>query len=140
FTIGTLVGAVSGFWGGKVDLLLLQVVEVFESLPVLLLLLTLVAFVGASLPLLVVFAVLLSWMGISRYVRADFLRLRKWEFVEAARAQGVGTLRILYRHILPNALTSLITFSPTEMAASIYALAALDYLGLGLPPPTPSWG
>jgi microcin C transport system permease protein len=73
-------------------------------------------------------------------MRAEFLKLRKREFVEAAKAQGVGTFRVLFRHILPNGLGPLITFSPTEIAANIYTLAILDYLGMGLPPPTPSWG
>ena len=92
------------------------------------------------MPLLVAFSVFLGWMTISTYMRAEFLKLRKREFVEAAKAQGVGTVRILFRHILPNALSPLITFSPTEIAAYIYTLAILDYLGMGLPPPTPSWG
>ena len=140
FFAGTLAGAVMGYWGGKVDLFGQRVVEVFDSLPYLLMLLTLIALLGASMQLLVLFSVFLGWMRISTYMRAEFLRLRKREFVEAAKAQGVGTYRILFRHILPNGLSPLITFSPTEIAGYIYTLAVLDYLGLGLPPPTPSWG
>jgi microcin C transport system permease protein len=140
FSIGTLIGAVSGYRGGRVDMITQRVVEVFDSLPYLMMLLTLVVMLGASLWLLVIFSVFLGWMNISRYMRAEFLRLRKREYVEAAKAQGVGTFRILFRHILPNGLGPLITFSPTEIAASIYILAVLDYLGMGLPPPTPSWG
>ncbi len=140
FAMGTMIGAAMGFSGGRVDLFGQRAVEVFESLPYLLMLLTLTAIFGASLKLLVIFSVLLGWMSISAYMRAEFLKLRKREFVEAAKAQGVGTFRILFRHILPNALGPLITFSPTTMAASIYTLAILDFLGFGLPPPTPSWG
>jgi microcin C transport system permease protein len=140
FFIGVVAGAVMGYWGGNADLFGQRVVEVFGSLPYLLMLLTLIAFLGASMPLLVGFSVVLQWMPISTFMRAEFLKLRKREFVEAAKAQGVGTYRILFRHILPNALSPLITFSPTEIAANIYTLAVLDYLGMGLPPPTPSWG
>ena len=140
FGTGVLAGATMGYWGGKVDLIGQRVVEIFDSLPYLLMLLTLIALLGANLWLLVAFSTFLGWMRISTYMRAEFLKLRKREFVEAAKAQGVGTFRILFRHILPNGLGPLITFSPTEIAANIYTLAILDYLGLGLPPPTPSWG
>jgi microcin C transport system permease protein len=140
FVVGTAAGAVMGYWGGRTDLLGQRLVEVFDSLPYLLMLLTLIAFLGASFQMLVVFSVFLGWMRISTYMRAEFLKLRKREFVESAKAQGVGIFRILFRHILPNGLSPLITFSPTEIAAYIYTLAILDYLGMGLPPPTPSWG
>jgi microcin C transport system permease protein len=140
FSFGTMAGAFMGYFGGKVDLIGQRTLEVFEALPRLLILLTLIAVIGGSLWLLVLFSVTLGWMSISAYMRAEFLRLRKRDFVEAARAQGVGTGRILFQHILPNALAPLITFSPTEIAANISILAALDYLGMGLPPPTPSWG
>lgn len=140
FGVGTIGGAIMGYWGGRVDMVGQRIVEIFDSLPYLLMLLTLVAFLGASMQLLVAFSVFLGWMRISAYMRAEFLKLRKREFIEAAKAQGVGVFRILFRHILPNALGPLITFSPTEIAAMIYTLAILDYLGMGLPPPTPSWG
>ena len=140
FCVGTIAGAIMGYWGGRVDMVGQRVVEVFASLPYLLMLLTLIAFLGATLWLLVAFTVFLSWMQISTYMRAEFLKLRKREFVEAAKAQGVGVFRILFKHILPNGLSPLITFSPPEIAGYIYMLAVLDYLGMGLPPPTPSWG
>ncbi len=140
FALGTALGAIMGYWGGRVDLFGQRLVEVFDSLPYLLMLLTLIAFVGASLWLLIAFSVFLGWMRISTYMRAEFLKLRKREFVEAAKAQGVGVFRILFRHILPNGLGPLITFSPAEIATNIITLAILDYLGMGLPPPTPSWG
>lgn len=140
YLVGVLLGSVMGFAGGKVDLFGQRLVEVFESMPILLVLITLVSIFGASLKLLVTFSVLFGWMLISVYIRAEFLKLRKREFVESARAQGVGTWRILMKHILPNALSPIVTFSPFTIASQIYALSALDYLGLGLPPPTPSWG
>jgi microcin C transport system permease protein len=140
FTFGTVVGAIMGYFGGRVDLIGQRFVEVFDSLPYVLVLLTLLALLGANLPLLVGVAVTLGWMRISLYMRAEFLKLRKRDFVEAGRAQGIGTCGILFRHILPNALGPLVTFSPPEIATNIYTLAILDYLGLGLPPPTPSWG
>lgn len=140
YIVGTVLGAAMGYWGGRIDMVGQRLVEVFDSLPYLLMLLTLIAFLGANLWILVAINVFLGWMRISLFVRAEFLKLRKREFVEAARAQGVGTRRILFRHILPNGLGPLVTFSPAEIAANIYTLAILDYLGMGLPPPTPSWG
>lgn len=140
YIVGIILGGSMGFFGGKVDLFGQRVVEIFDSLPALLMLLTLIAMLGASLELLVTFSVILGWMKISTYMRAEFLKLRKRDFVDAGRALGVGTWRILGKHILPNAMGPIITFSPVEIAGGIYTLAILDYLGLGLPPPTPSWG
>ncbi len=140
YLTGIIAGALMGYLGGRVDLWGQRFVEVFDSLPYILMLLTLIALLGASLKLLVGFSVLLGWMRISTYMRAEFLKLRKRDFVEAGRAQGIGYGRLLFRHILPNALSPIITFSPPEIASNIYTLAILDYLGMGLPPPTPSWG
>lgn len=140
FALGTLAGAVMGYFGGRTDLIGQRFVEIFDSLPYVLVLLTLIALLGANLVLLVGVAVLLGWMRISLYMRAEFLKLRNREFVDAGRAQGIGTFGILFRHILPNAVGPLVTFSPPEIAANIYTLAILDYLGLGMPAPTPSWG
>lgn len=140
YLLGIVLGGAMGFFGGRTDLYGQRVVEVFDSLPYLLMLLTLIAMLGASMGLLVAFSVILGWMRISTYMRAEFLKLRRRDFVDASRALGVGTWRILGRHILPNAMSPIITFSPVEIAGGIYTLAILDYLGLGLPPPTPSWG
>lgn len=140
YLVGVIAGSFMGFAGGLVDLVGQRLVEVFESMPALLMLITLVSIFGANLWLLVVFSVFFGWMMISTYMRAEFLKLRKRDFVEAARAQGVGRWRLILRHILPNALGPIITFSPFMIASEIYSLAALDYLGMGLPPPTPSWG
>lgn len=140
YVAGIVAGGVMGFFGGRTDLYGQRIVEVFDSLPYLLMLLTLIAMIGASLNLLVIFSVFLGWMRISSYMRAEFLKLRNRDFVDAGRALGIGTPRLLRKHILPNAMSPIITFSPVEIAGGIYTLAILDYLGLGLPPPTPSWG
>ena len=140
YTIGISIGATMGFFGGKVDLFGQRVVEVFETMPILLLLITLVSIFGASMSLLVVFASLFGWMLISLYTRGEFLKLRKMEFVEAAQAMGASRVRVIFRHILPNALNPVLTFSPFNIAGLISYLAILDFLGFGMPPPTPSWG
>jgi microcin C transport system permease protein len=140
YVIGTFAGALMGYFGGKTDLLGQRIVEVFESVPVFLLLLTLISIFAPSVGLLILFNTVFGWMFISIYVRAEFLRLRRREYVEAARALGASTGRIIFKHILPNAMGPLITFSPFSVAGNISALAALDYLGFGLQPPTPSWG
>ena len=140
YILGIFLGSFMGLLGGKVDLFGQRLLEVFESLPVLMLLITLVATFGSSFSLLVILSVVFGWMGISFYMRAEFLRLRKREFVEAARALGLSRFKIAVRHILPNALGPVLTFSPFAIASGISSLAVLDYLGFGLPPPTPSWG
>jgi microcin C transport system permease protein len=140
YLIGSLLGALMGFKGGWIDLLGQRVVEVFEVIPTLPLLLLLVTVFGASLSLLVVFSATFGWMMISIYMRGEVLRLRHREFVEAARSLGFSTSRIVGVHVLPNALGPILTFSPFAISGGIASLAVLDYLGFGLPPPTPSWG
>ena len=140
YLLGIVVGSIMGFIGGKTDLVGQRVVEVFESMPIFVLLITLVSIFGAGLWTLVIFSSVFGWMMISLYIRGEFLKLRKREFVEAARALGVSRLQVIFKHVLPNALSPIVTFSPFTIAAYIYSLAALDYLGFGLPPPTPSWG
>lgn len=140
YLFGVFFGAITGYWGGKVDLFGMRLVEIFESMPTLLLLLTMISIFSPSIYLLIGFSVLFGWMSIATYVRAEFLTLRKREFVDSARVLGASTWRIIFKHILPNALTPVITFSPFMVAGSILTLTNMDYLGLGLPPPTPSWG
>jgi microcin C transport system permease protein len=140
YTLGIIVGALMGYYGGRLDLFGQRLVEIFESVPTLLLLITLIAIFEANLLLLTVFTSIFGWMMISIYIRAEFLKLRRREFVEAARAMGGSELRIIFKHILPNALSPVITFSAFTITGGISALAALDYLGFGLPAPTPSWG
>ena len=138
--IGLVLGSWMGFKGGWVDLVGQRVIEVLESLPYLMILITLVSIFTPTLFLLILLAVFFGWVTVSLYFRAEFLKLRKREFVEAARALGGRTPRLIFGHILPNSLTPWITISPFLIAGYISTLAALDYLGFGLPAPTPSWG
>ena len=134
------VSAVMGFKGGWTDLIGQRLIEILESMPYLMILITLVSIFKPSLWLLSVLTVFFSWVTVSVYFRAEFLKLRHREFVEAARALGGGKMRLIFKHILPNSLTPWITLSPFIIAGHISGLAALDFLGFGLPPPTPSWG
>lgn len=140
YIIGVIIGSTMGYLGGWADLVGQRIVEIIESTPVTFVLITILAIFTPSLPLLIVFFALFGWMSISGYMRAQFLSLRKREFVEAAQAVGASHKRIIFKHILPNGITPIITFSPFEIAGGISTLSMLDYLGLGLRPPTPSWG
>lgn len=140
YVIGAALGALQGYLGGKYDLVGSRFVELIEMTPQLLLLITIISIFEPSMALLVLFSVLFDWTGIYHHMRAQFLQLRKRDYVEAARALGASHTRIIFKHILPNALTPLVTFSPFAIAANISGLALLDYLGLGLRAPTPSWG
>ncbi len=140
YLTGCLAGALMGYAGGKVDLVGSRIVEVFESMPAFFVIITAVALFSPTLPLLIVINVIFGWTPISSYMRAQFLSLRKREYVEAAQAIGSSHWRIISKHIFPNALTPIVTFAPFTIAANVISLAYLDYLGLGLIPPTPSWG
>lgn len=140
YLVGTIIGATLGYFGGKADILGSRVVEVIETLPFLILLITLISIFSPNLSMLVIFTVIFSWTAIFHQMRGQFLQLRRRDFVEAARALGASNSQIIFKHILPNALTPLVTFSPFEIAANISSLAILDFLGLGLQAPTPSWG
>ena len=139
-TLGTLAGAIQGYYGGRVDLFGQRIIEIWESLPFIYILILLGSIYGQSFLLLLGVYAVFNWIGISYYMRAEFLRLRKRPFVEAARVVGLPTRHILFRHMLPNALVPLVTFFPFSLVGAIGVMAALDYLGFGLPPPTPSWG
>lgn len=140
YLIGCSAGAAMGYVGGKVDLIGMRVIEVFESIPAFFILITIISIFTPNMMLLIIFSVVFNWTSISHYMRGQFLSLRKREYVEASRAIGASHGRIILKHILPNALTPIITLSPFAIAAHISGLSILDYLGLGLRPPTPSWG
>jgi microcin C transport system permease protein len=140
YILGTIIGGIQGYAGGWVDLFGQRITEILSTVPTLFLLIILIAVFEPSLTLLIVITSLLGWIGISMYMRAEFLRHRNREYVEAARAIGASHSRIFFKHILPNSLAPIITFSPFVIAGGISSLAALDYLGFGLTPPTPSWG
>lgn len=140
YLLGASLGCLQGYIGGKFDLIGSRFVELIEMTPQLLLLITIISIFEPSMAMLVIFSVVFDWTMIYHYMRAQFLSLRKRDYVEAARAIGASHSRIIFKHILPNALTPIVTFSPFTIAANISGLALLDYLGLGLRAPTPSWG
>jgi len=138
--LGIVTGAVQGFFGGKTDLAFQRFIEIWSSMPELYLLIIFSAIFSPSVALLLILLSLFGWMGLSDYVRAEFLRNRQMDYVRAARALGVGNLQIMWRHILPNSMVPVVTFLPFRMSAAILALTSLDFLGLGVPPGTPSLG
>ncbi len=138
--LGVLTGAIQGFFGGKTDLFFQRFIEVWTSMPELYLLIIFSAVFAPSVSLLLILLSLFGWMGLSDYVRAEFLRNRQMDYVRAARALGVDNWRIMWRHILPNSMTPVVSFLPFRMSAAILALTSLDFLGLGVPPGTPSLG
>ncbi|MBQ9271807.1 MAG: ABC transporter permease [Alphaproteobacteria bacterium] len=138
--IGIFIGAVQGYFGGKVDLVLQRLIEIWDSLPQLFILIIIASVFLPTFWSLLVILLLFSWTGLTGMVRAEFLRLRNFEFVKAAKVLGVSDFRIMFRHILPNALVTSVTFIPFIMAEAITALSALDFLGLGLPTDYPSLG
>lgn len=138
--IGMAAGAVQGYFGGWVDLTFQRFLEVWSSMPTLYLLIILASFIQPGFWVLLGIMLLFSWMTLVGYVRAEFLRGRNFDYVRAARALGMMDARIMFRHILPNALTTSITFLPFILAGSVTTLTALDFLGFGLPPGSPSLG
>ena len=138
--LGVVTGAIQGFFGGKTDLAFQRFIEIWGSMPELYLLIIFSAVFAPSIALLLILLSLFGWMGLSDYVRAEFLRNRQLDYVKAARALGVSNAQIIWRHILPNSLTPVVTFLPFRMSAAILALTSLDFLGLGVPPGTPSLG
>ena len=138
--VGIAAGAVQGYFGGWLDLGFQRFLEVWSSMPTLYLLIILSSFIQPGFWVLLGLMLLFSWMALVGYVRAEFLRGRNFDYVRAARALGMMDARIMFRHILPNALTTSITFLPFILAGSVTTLTALDFLGFGLPPGSPSLG
>jgi microcin C transport system permease protein len=138
--LGVVTGAVQGYFGGKTDLAFQRFIEVWSAMPELYLLIIFSAVFAPSISLLLILLSLFGWMGLSDYVRAEFLRNRQMDYVRAARALGVSNWKIITRHVLPNSLTPVVTFLPFRMSSAILALTSLDFLGLGVPPGTPSLG
>ena len=138
--LGITMGAIQGYYGGKVDITAQRLIEIWSALPFLYVMILMGSIYGQSFALLLFCYGIFNWIGISYYIRAEFLRLRALPFVDSARCMGIPARKIIFRHILPNALTPVITFFPFSLVGAIGSLAALDYLGFGLPAPTPSWG
>jgi microcin C transport system permease protein len=138
--LGIIAGALQGYYGGAVDITGQRLIEIWSALPFLYIMILMGSVYGRSFSLLLVCYGIFNWIGISYYMRAEFLRLRKQPFVEAAKSMGIASRKIIFKHILPNGLVPIVTFFPFSLVGAIGSLAALDYLGFGLPPPTPSWG
>ncbi|SOB75244.1 microcin C transport system permease protein [Marinobacter sp. LV10R510-11A] len=138
--VGVLVGAIQGFYGGKIDLIGQRFIEIWSGLPVLYLLIILSSIVQPNFWWLLGIMLLFSWMGLVDVVRAEFLRARNFEYVKAARALGLDNRKIMFRHILPNAMVATLTFLPFILTGAITALTSLDFLGFGLPSGSPSLG
>ena len=139
-SVGIITGSLMGFFGGKFDLISQRLIEIWSAMPELYLLIIFASIFNPSVSLLIILLAAFGWMGLSDYVRAEFFRNRALEYVRAARALGLTNVQIMWRHILPNSLTPVITFLPFRMSAAILSLTSLDFLGLGVPPGTPSLG
>ena len=138
---GTIIGALAGFYGGFTDKFLSgYVFNVFLAFPGLLLAIALVAFLGAGQGKLIAALCVIGWVGYARVMRGQVLKVREYDYVQAARALGAGNMRILFTHILPNAVQPLIVQASLGMAGAVLSEASLSFLGLGIPPPAPSWG
>jgi microcin C transport system permease protein len=140
YLIGTAIGLVQGFFGGLIDLIGQRAVEMFSSIPVFYLLLLVISFVQPNIVHLVLISAVFGWVGISLYMRGEALKNRNLVYAEAARSLGASSSRVIFKHILPNSLIPLITFTPFTIVGGIISLSALDLLGFGVPTPTPSWG
>ena len=138
--VGMLLGSIAGYFGGRVDDVISRVVDVLMAFPGILLAIALVAVLGPSLANVVIALSAIGWVGYARLVRSQALRAREFEFVQAARALGAGPARIVLKHVLPTAFPAVIVQATLGMAGAIIAEAALSFLGLGVQPPTPSWG
>ncbi len=138
--IGVALGALQGYFGGMLDLGMQRIIEIWSSMPELYLLIIFSSLFNPSILLLLVLLSMFGWMGLADYVRAEFLRGRNMDYVRAARALGAPNRAIMSRHLLPNSLTPVITFLPFRISGAILALTSLDFLGLGVPPSTPSLG
>jgi microcin C transport system permease protein len=140
YVIGIVLGLMQGFFGGWFDLIGQRLLEIFSAIPVMMLLLFIVSVASPNPVLLCLFLCIFGWMGICQYMRTEALRNRNLTFTEAATSLGASKSRLLFSHILPNSLVPIITFSPYAVIGGIESLATLDFLGFGVPPPTPSWG
>jgi peptide/nickel transport system permease protein len=139
--IGTVVGAIAGYYGGWIDRIVSgYIFNVFLAFPGLLLAIAMVAFLGAGLNKLILALCIIGWVGYARLIRGQVLKVREYDFVQAARALGASDARILFIHILPNSIQPLIVQASLGMAGAVLSEASLSFLGLGVPPPSPSWG
>lgn len=138
--IGFLVGAICGYFGGKVDLFGQRLIEIWSGMPILFILIIFASLLQPTFWTILLIVLLFSWIALVPFIRAEFLKVRNLEYIKAAKMLGVGHWRIIFYHILPNALIAMLTYLPFILCGSITTLASLDFLGLGLPPPSASLG
>ncbi len=140
YLIGISIGAMLGFYGGKVDIFGLRLIEIWGTLPFFFVIIIISSVVQPNFILLTVILTMFGWMGITYYMRGEFYREKARDYVSAAFSMGAKNRKIIFGHILPNSLTPVISYAPFAIVANIFSLVSLDFLGFGLPPPTPSWG
>jgi microcin C transport system permease protein len=140
YLVGTAIGCLMGYWGGAFDLIFQRLIEIWSNIPFLYVIMIIASIIVPSFWTLIVVMLMFSWMGMTWYMRTATYKEKAREYVMAAKALGAGTGRIIFYHILPNTISIIITFIPFSIAGGITALTSLDFLGFGLPPPTPSWG
>jgi peptide/nickel transport system permease protein len=138
--IGIIIGSMAGFYGGKVDAVLMRFVDIMLAFPTFFLILAVIAILEPSIFIIMAVIGVTGWMDVARLVRAEFLTLRERDFVDAARAIGVSNTRLIFRHILPNALSPVLVSATFGVAGAILTESGLSFLGLGVQPPDPSWG
>ncbi|MDA8433934.1 MAG: ABC transporter permease [Nitrospiraceae bacterium] len=138
--IGMLLGALAGYYGGWTDRMVMRFIDIMLSIPTFFLILAVIAFIGTSVWNIMIVIGLTSWMGVARLVRAEFLSLKEREFVLAARAIGAGDARIIFRHVMINSMAPVIVSAVIGVAGAVLIESALSFLGIGIQPPTPSWG
>jgi len=138
--IGTILGTISGYYGGIIDMLIMRAVDLMLCFPSFFLILTVIAVLEPSIWNIMAVIGFTSWMGVARLIRAEILTIREREFILAARSQGAGDLRIILRHIIPNAMAPVLVSATLGVAGAILTESALSFLGIGVQPPTPSWG
>jgi microcin C transport system permease protein len=140
YVVGISIGCAMGFWGGAFDLFFQRLIEIWSNVPFLYVIMIIASVTVPSFWTLIVAMVIFGWMSMTWYMRTATYREKAREYAAAAKALGASNVRIIFRHILPNTISVIVTFVPFTIAAGVTALTALDYLGFGLPPPTPSWG
>lgn len=140
YVIGVSIGSAMGYWGGKFDLFFQRIIEIWSNVPFLYVIIIISSIVVPNFLMLIVIMAIFGWIGITWTMRTVTYKEQAREYVLAARALGATHLRIIFRHIIPNTIAIIVTFAPFSVSGGIVALTSLDYLGFGLPPPTPSWG
>ena len=140
YVIGVSIGSAMGFWGGKFDLIFQRIIEIWSNVPFLYVIIIIASIMVPNFLMLILIMAFFGWIGITWTMRTVTYKEREREYVLAARALGSYNLRIIFKHIIPNTIAIIVTFAPFAVSGGIVALTSLDYLGFGLPPPTPSWG